>query len=193
MRIVDRFKKLSPAMKIVASVTSFFSSAAGIAALYFVFYPITNLNPDVVGRWDSDYSYPITDGTLHFKGRTNLFHEGKYNVSGVITLEGRIKEQDYKFSYNVIGAGNWTADSERLSITLQKMHSTTNSIEVAGIDINPRLVEKLSGKPTPELSDAYPSGMSDEYGLESVSPDIIVLKATDPFGKPFEIQMHRQS
>ncbi|MFP6831787.1 MAG: hypothetical protein VB998_08045 [Pseudomonas sp.] len=193
MRVIERFKKLSPVMKIVASVTSFFSSAAGIAALYFIFHPLTNFNPDVVGRWDSDYSYPVTDGTLHFKGRTNLFHEGKYNVSGVITLEGKIKEQGYKFSYNVIGAGNWTADSERMSITLQNIHSTTKSIEVAGIDITPQLVEKLSGKPTPELSDAYPSGMSDEYSLEFVSSDIVVLQATDPFGKPFKIQMHRQS
>lgn len=193
MPVIERFKKLSPAMKIVASVTSFFSSAAGIAALYLVFHPLTNFNPDVVGRWDSDYSYPITDGTLHFKGRTNLFHEGKYNVSGIITLEGKIKGQGYKFSYNVIGAGNWTADNERMSITLQNMHSTTKSIEIAGIDISPQLVEKLSGKPAPELSDAYPSGMSDEYCLESVSPDSVVLQATDPFGKPFKIQMHRQS
>ena len=193
MHVMERFKKLSPAMKVVASVASFLSSVAGIAALFFVFYPLTNFNPDVVGRWDSDYSYPITDGTLHFKGRANLFHEGRYNVSGVITLEGKIKEQGYKFSYNVIGAGNWTADSERMSITLQNMHSSTKSIEVAGIDISPQLMEKLSVKPAPELSDAYPSGMSDEYRLESVSPEIVVLQATDPFGKPFKIQMHRQS
>lgn len=191
--LVDRFKKLSPAMKIVASISSFFGSLAGIVAVYFIFYPITNFNPDVVGRWDSDYSYPITDGTLHFKGRTNLFHEGKYNVSGVITIEGKIKEQGYKFSYNVVGAGNWTADSKRMSITLQNIHSSTKSIEVAGIDLSPNLVEKLSGKPAPELSYAYPSGMSDEYSLESVSPEMMVLQATDPFGKPFQIQMHRQS
>lgn len=191
--IVDRFKKLSPAMKTVASISSFFGSLAGIVTVYLIFHPITNFNPNVVGRWDSDYSYPITDGILHFKGRTNLFHEGKYNVSGVITIEGKIKEQGYKLRYNVVGAGNWTADSKRMSITLQNIHSSTKSIEVAGIDLSPNLVEKLSGKPAPELSDAYPSGMSDEYSLESVSPEMMVLQATDPFGKSFQIQMHRQS
>lgn len=191
--LIARFKSLSPAMKVVASSISFFGSLAGIVAVYFIFNPISNFNPHIVGRWDSDYSYPITNGNLIFKGRTLLFHEGKYNVSGVISLEGKLKEQSYKFSYNIVGAGNWTADSKRMSITMQNMHSTTKSIEVAGIDFKPELIEKLSGKPSPGLSDAFPSGMSDEYTLESVSPTIIVLQAIDPFGKPFQILMHRQS
>lgn len=191
--LMARFKRLSPSMKIVASTISFFGSLAGIVAVYFIFSPITNFNPDIIGRWDSDYSYPVTDGVLSFKGRTILFHEGKYNVAGVITLEGKIKEQGYKFSYNVVGAGSWTADSKRMSITMQNMHSKTKSIEVAGIVFNPELVEKLSGKPAPQLSDAYPNGMSDEYNLESVSPEIVLLQATDPFGKPFQILMRRQS
>lgn len=191
--LVARFKKLSPAMKVMASTISFFGSLAGIVAVYLIFNPITNFNSDVVGRWESDYSYPVTGGVLSFKGHTNVFHEGKYNVSGVVTIQGKIKEQGYNFSYNVVGAGNWTADSERMSISLQNMHSSTKPIEVAGIDLSPELVEKLSGKPAPQLSDSYPSGMSDEYGLESVSPDIVVLQAIDPFGKPFQIQMRRQS
>lgn len=61
-------------------------------------------NPDVVGRWDSDYSYPITGGVLRFQGHTNLFHEGTYNVSGLITLEGKAKDQGFKFSYDLVGA-----------------------------------------------------------------------------------------
>lgn len=191
--LVARFKKLSPAMKVLAAIVSFFGSVAGIAAIYLTVNPLTNFNPDVIGRWESDYSYPVTGGILNFKGHTNLFHEGKYNVSGVITIEGKIDEQAFKFSYNVVGAGNWTADSKRMSITLQNIHSSTKSIEVAGMDISPDLVEKLSGKPAPALSDAYPSGMSDEYGLKSVSHETVVLQATDPFGKPFQIEMHRQS
>ncbi|MGY3170779.1 hypothetical protein ACVWYU_000152 [Pseudomonas sp. TE12234] len=191
--LIARFKRLPPTMKVVASTMSFFSSLAGIVAVYFIFNPITNFNSDVVGRWDSDYSYPITGGILSFKGRTNVFHEGKYNVSGVVTIEGKLKEQGYKFSYNVVGAGNWSADGKRMTITMQAMHSSTKSIEVAGMDFSPDLVEKLSGKPAPQLSDSYPSGMSDEYSLESVSPEIVLLQATDPFGKPFQIKMRRQS
>jgi len=44
----------------VASTISFFGSLAGIVAVYFIFNPISNFNPRIVGRWDSDYSYPIT-------------------------------------------------------------------------------------------------------------------------------------
>ena len=191
--LIASFKQLSTVSKVVATTVSFLGSVAGIVALYYVWNPITNVNPDVAGRWDSDYSYPITGGVLRFKGHTSLFHEGKYNVYGVITLEGKINDQGYKFSYDVVGAGNWTADSKRMSITLQNMHSSTKALQVAGIDINPVLVERLSGKPSPQLSDAYPNGMSDEYVLESVSHETVVLQAIDPFGKPFQIEMHRQS
>lgn len=191
--LVASFKKLSPAMKALAAIVSFFGSIAAFAPIYFTVSPPTNFNPDVIGRWGSDYSYPVTGGILNFKGHTSLFHEGKYNVAGVITIEGKINEQAYKFSYNVVGAGSWTANSKLMSITLQNMHSSTESIEVAGLNISPDLVEKLSGKPAPALSDAYPSGMSDEYRLTSVSHETVVLQATDPFGKPFQIQMHRES
>ena len=188
-----KFKRLSPAAKVVASAASFLSSLAGVAAIYIAIHPLTNCNPDLVGRWDSDYTYPITDGVLHFKGHTSVFHEGKYNVSGVITLEGKIQDQGYKLSYDVVGAGNWTADTKRMSITLQDMHSSTKTLQIGGIDINPVLIEKLSGRPSPQLSDVYPNGMSDEYLLDSVSHETVVLQATDPFGKPFSIEMHRQS
>ncbi|MNJ55861.1 hypothetical protein D3C77_513800 [compost metagenome] len=60
------------------------------------------------------------------------------------------------------------------------MHSSPKSFEVEGVALSPALVEKLSGKPAPALSDAYPSGMSDEYGLESISQGTVVLQATDP-------------
>lgn len=193
MSIFERFKQLSPALKIFASLASFLSSVAGIAALYFLFNPITPFNPELVGRWNSDYAYPITDGTVHFKGLTNVFHEGRYNVSGVITVEGSVKQQPYTFIYNIVGAGSWTADSERMSITLQTINSTPKSLELSGVAIDPLLVEKITGKPLPGLSDAMPSGMSDEYKLESVAADAVVLQATDPFGKPYQIEMHRES
>ncbi|WP_248746232.1 hypothetical protein [Pseudomonas sp. MWU12-2037] len=180
-------------MKTVVSTFHFFGSLAGIAAAYVTFHPLTNFNPGVVGRWESDYSYPIQGGTLRFQGRSIFFHEGKYNVAGVITLEGTTKGQGYKYHYNVVGAGNWTADSKRMSITLQNMHSFARSIEVKGIELTPELAERVSGIPTPKLTDSYPDGMSDEYNLQSASPKALVLQGIDPFGKPFTIQMHRQS
>lgn len=191
--LIARLKKLSPAMKVTGGIAAFFSSIAGIAGFILVIHPFTNFNPDVVGHWESDYSYPITGGKFSFKGKTDFFHEGKYNVAGVITLEGKAKEQNFKYTYNVVGAGNWMADSERMSITLQNMHSFAKSIKIADVDFTPRLAEQLSGMKTPELSESFPGGMSDEYTLESISPQIMVFRATDPFGKPFTIKMHRQS
>jgi len=186
-------KALSPALKIAAATVSTVASIGGIIGIYLTYYPLTNFNPHVVGRWNSDYSYPIAGGTLRFKGQTNLFHEGKYNVSGVITLEGKVRNQAYKYTYNVVGAGSWTADRERISITLQNLNSFAKSIEVAGMSFTPAEAEKISGTATPNLSESYPGGMSDEYDLQSITEGTVVLRATGPFGKPFTIQMHRQS
>lgn len=192
MDFVGRFKKLSPALRAIAAVASFSGSLAGIVALYLSFNPFTNFNPDVIGRWYSSYSYPITGGSLYFDGRTDLFPEGKYNVSGTVIIEGKAQGEFYKYAYNVVGAGTWMADKEHMQITLQNMRSSTSFIEVAGMRLGPQLVEKLLGKPAPELSDAYPGGMSDNYNIEAVSPKIVVLRAVDPFGKSFEIKMKRQ-
>lgn len=176
----------------VATVFGILGSLAGILSLYLVLYPVTRQNPDIVGRWETDYSYPITGGTLNFKGMTSYLHEGKYNVGGVITLEGEVQNEKFKFLYNVTGAGTWTADDHLLSISLISFKTMPKAVNMAGFELTPESAMKLSGKPLPTLNDAYPDGSSDEFVLLSVKPQQITLQATDPSGKPFNIELRRQ-
>ncbi|VVP55225.1 hypothetical protein [Pseudomonas fluorescens] len=183
----------APAIKKITTVTGILSGLAALPSLYLEFYPLTNHNPEVVGRWETDYSYPITDGTWSFKGLTTYLHEGKYNVGGVITLEGVVEQKKFKFSYSVVGAGTWTADHELLSISLISLKTIPKSLNLSGIDFSPELVAKLSGRPVGALDDSYPNGLSDEYHLKSVKPDRLTLLAVDPSGKSFNIELHRQA
>lgn len=129
---------------------------------------------------------------MRIQGLTNYLHKGKYNVSGTITVEGHVDLKPYKFTYSAIGAGTWTADSKRLSISLTNLKTIPKTLSIDDLDIPPQLVTKLTGQPVPTLNDAYPEGMSDEFALQSVTRNTIVLGATDPFGKPFTIEMHRR-
>ena len=188
-----KLTNFSPIFKRIGSLIAAISGLAGILTVLLVYYPPDHQNAKLVGRWESDYSYPITGGTASFQGKTDLFQEGKYNVIGVMTLEGVVEDKPYKFTYNVVGAGVWTGDSERMAVSLTNMKSMTKSLTLAGVNIPPELAVRLSGQPLPTPSDSYPEGMSEEYELQSVSSDMIVLKTKDPFGKPFTFEMHRKS
>lgn len=183
----------APATKKIATVLTILSGLAALGSLYLTVYPLTNHNSKIIGRWETDYSYPITDGTWSFKGLTTYLHEGKYNVGGVITLEGEVEQKKFKFSYNVVGAGTWTSDHELLSISLISLKTIPKSLNLSGIDFSPELVAKLSGRPVGTLDDSYPNGFSDEYHLKSVKTDHLTLLAMDPSGKPFNIELHRQA
>lgn len=69
-----------------------------------------------------------------------------------MTLEGVVENKPYKFTYNVVGAGVWTADSERMSISLTNMKSIPKSLSLAGVNIPPELAVSLSGQPLPSLA-----------------------------------------
>ncbi|WP_322617463.1 hypothetical protein [Pseudomonas sp. BIC9C] len=183
----------APVTKKIGTIIGILSGFAGLASLYLTLSPLNNHNPDLIGRWETNYSFPITDGTWSFKGLTTYLHEGKYNVGGVITLEGEVKQQKFKFSYNVIGAGTWTTDRDLLSISLISLNTLPKSVNLAGIDFSPELVAKLSGEPMRNLDSSYPSGLSDELHLQSVRSDRVILLAMDPSGKPFTIELHRQA
>ena len=188
----EKFNKLTPVMRHMVKTITILSSIASIIPVLLIYFPLTDFNPKVIGRWDSSYSYPITDGKMSFKGHTDFFHGGKYNVSGTMTLEGLVKDEKYSYTYNVVGAGNWTADNDRVSVTLLNLNSFAKSIQVAGVDFSPQMVENITGIPTPSLSAAYPGGMSDEYDLQSASAETLILQTRDPFGKFFTIELHRQ-
>lgn len=183
----------SPTTKKINTVLTILSALAALISLYVAFFPPSHHNPEIIGRWKTDYSYPITGGSLSFKGMTTYLHEGKYNVGGVISLEGEVKQQPFKFSYNVTGAGTWTTDDDLLSISLINLKSLPKSVNVAGIELSPELVATLSGQPMLNIDNNYPSGMSDEFRVQSLKKDRVSLLATDPYGKPFTIELHRQA
>ncbi|WP_440973625.1 hypothetical protein [Pseudomonas koreensis] len=183
----------SPTTKKINIVLAILSALAALISLYVEFFPLSHYNPKIIGRWETDYSYPITDGTLSFKGMTTYLHEGKYNVGGVISLQGEVKQQPFNFSYNVTGAGTWTTDDDLLSISLISLKSLPKSVTVAGIDFPPGLVAALSRQPILNLDNNYPSGLSDEFRVQSVKQDRLSLLATDPTGKPFMIELRRQA
>lgn len=66
---------LSPIFKIIGSLIAAISGLAGIAAVLLVYYPPDHQNAKFVGRWESDYSYPITGGTASFQGKTDFFEK----------------------------------------------------------------------------------------------------------------------
>lgn len=100
-----KLTNFSPIFKRIGSLIAAISGLAGILTVLLVYYPPDHQNAKLVGRWESDYSYPITGGTASFQGKTDLFQQGKYNVIGVMTLEGVVEDKPYKFIYNVVGAG----------------------------------------------------------------------------------------
>lgn len=183
---------VSEKLKTTGKLLGTLASIAGIVSIYPIFFTSEKYDTKIIGRWESDYSYPMTNGTFKFHGTTNYLHEGKYNVTGTITLEGVENNKPYTFVYNAIGAGNWSTDHDRLSITLNSLKSTTKSLTLDSVKIPPELVEKISGQPLPTLSDAYPQGLSDEFKIKSTDASKITLTAKDPFGRYFAIEMHRQ-
>ena len=40
---------------------------SGIATIYATFHETNPNNPRFIGRWTTDYTYPITNGTFEFK------------------------------------------------------------------------------------------------------------------------------
>lgn len=168
---------------------------AGIAAIYSGWHDANSSDPHnskFIGRWNSDYSYPISNGTFQFKGMTEYFHNGRYNVNGVVTVAGVVNAQPYRFEYNVSGAGSWTADSRLLAFTLAELKSIPKSYVIDGKEIPTALVAKIAGPSLPNLSDSYASGASGEARILSVKDEQIALEETEPTGKPFTIQTYRQ-
>jgi hypothetical protein len=165
---------------------------SGIATIYATFHEANPNNPSFIGRWNTDYNYPITNGTFEFKGMTEYFRNGRYNVNGIVIVDGTVEAKPYRLEYSVIGAGSWTADSSLLSFTLADMKTTPKSYVINGTAIPPSLVAKLAGPSMPNLSDGYASGTSDEAKIVAIKDDVITLEGKDPAGKAFTIQTYRQ-
>jgi hypothetical protein len=171
------------------------SVAAVLASVVTIYSTLHNANPNnprFIGRWKTDYTYPITNGSFEFKGMTEYFRNGRYNVSGIVIVDGTVEAKPYRFEYNVNGAGSWTADSSLLSFTLADMKTIPMSYVIDGTSVPPALVAKLIGPSMPNLSDAYAAGASDEARILSIKDDEITLEGNDPAGKAFTMRTYKQ-
>lgn len=189
---VVTLKKISKIWLIAGSLLAVFASAATVYSWLRDINTSPPHNSSFFGRWESSYSYPITGGTFTFKGMTEYFQNGKYNVAGTITIAGTVETKAYQFEYNAYGAGSWTADSNIFAFTLDNIKTSPKSYVLDGQDIPVLLVSKLLGASAPNLSDAYASGSSGEARIVSVEKNEITLEEKDPKGKPFTIHSYRQ-
>ncbi|UII69089.1 hypothetical protein LVW35_15455 [Pseudomonas sp. HN11] len=185
-------KKLANIWIMLGSVLAVLASAAAIYSWLKEINTSVSHNQSFFGRWESNYAYPITGGTFTFKGMTEYFQNGKYNVAGTITVAGSVESKTYQFEYNAYGAGTWTADSRIFSFTLDNIKTAPKSYVLDGQDIPVVLVSTLLGASAPNLSDAYPSGSSGEARIVSIEENEITLEEKDPKGKPFIIHSYRQ-
>lgn len=185
-------KVSSKSWVILASAVALLSGIATIYSGWHDANPSDPHNPHFIGRWNSDYTYPITGGIFEFKGMTEYFHNGRYNVNGIIIVEGTVEAIPYHFEYSVNGAGSWTADFSLLSFTLADMKTIPKSYVIDSKDIPTLLVAKMVGPSMPNLSDAYASGASGETRILSIEDDEMTLEGKDPAGKAFTIHTYRQ-
>ncbi|AIL60038.1 hypothetical protein [Pseudomonas alkylphenolica] len=185
-------RKISKTWLIAGSLLAFLASIATVYALILEINTSPSHNSGFFGRWESSYSYPITGGTFTFKGMTEYFQSGKYNVAGTIIDSGTVETKTYQFEYNANGAGSWTADSETLSFTLDNIKTFPKSYILDGQEIPVLLVTKLLGTSIPNLSDVYASGSSGEARIISIEKNEITLETKDPKGKLFTIHSYRQ-
>lgn len=165
---------------------------SGIATIYATFHETNPNNPRFIGRWKTDYTYPITNGTFEFKGMTEYFRNGRYNVNGVVFVNGTVEAKPYRLEYSVNGAGSWTADSSLLSFTLADMKSIPKSYVINGTASSPLLVAKFAGPSLPNFSDGLASGASDELKILMIKDNEITLEGKDPAGNAFTLQTYRQ-
>lgn len=152
-----------------------FTLLGSIATVYGVVHPSgPEHNSNILGRWESNYQYPVPGGTVAFNGITEYFRNGRYNVSGTLKISGEASDKPFSAVLLTKGSGTWIADDEFLTVTLTGLHT-----------------EPASGYSLPDMNKQYVPGSSDEYQILSQERQKIVLQGKDPFGNPFNIVSSR--
>lgn len=142
-------------------------------------------NPAFLGRWESNYEYPVPGGALEFKGVTEYFRNGRYNVNGTLKFSGGDTDKPFSAVSLAQGSGTWTADKKFLTITLTGMHTEPMTFKSGGTEMPISVLQKLSGVSLPDPNKSYVPGSSDEYAIISQERQRIVLQGKDPAGNPY--------
>lgn len=142
-------------------------------------------NPAFLGRWESNYQYPVPGGAVEFKGVTEYFRNGRYNVNGTLEFYGGAADKPFSAVSLAHGSGTWTADKKFLTITLTGLHTEPSTFKSGGKEMPISVLQELSGVSLPDPNKSYVPGSSDEYAIISQEPQRIVLQGKDPAGNPF--------
>ncbi|MFK3971175.1 hypothetical protein ACI2KS_10655 [Pseudomonas sp. NPDC087358] len=159
---------------------------ASIATIYGVIHPSgPERNPAFLGRWESNYQYPVPGGTFTFDGVTEYFRNGNYNVNGTFEFSGDAAGKPFSAIVLARGVGTWTASEEFLTFTLTGLRTEPGRYKSGEFDMPIPLLEKLTGISLPDLNTHYLPGSSDELKIISQEQQRIVLQGKDPAGNPF--------
>lgn len=171
-----------------------------IAGIFGVFWSVyTHWSPfedklrtsdDFLGIWESKYSYSISNGTATVRGTTEYFKNGKYNFSGIMTINSTINNSDVlKVIYDVDGTGQWNHDSKNFYVTLTNSISHPRYLQIDNkqYDLDePKFLELI-----PTLEDFMPANMSEQYAIINKKATQITFELDDPMGKTFSMVMRK--
>lgn len=161
---------------------------AGLATIYAAFQESgPKHNSAFLGRWESNYQYPVQGGSVAFNGITEYFRNGRYNVNGTLKFSGSAADKPFSAVVLAKGSGTWTADNEFLTFTLTGLRTEPSSFKSGELEMPIPLLEKLSGYSLPDMNKQYVPGSSDEYKIVSLERQRIVLQGKDPLGNPFTV------
>jgi len=175
-------------------------SIGGVLAILNSYYdflerliPAGLFEPNIQGIWLSEYSYPVSNGSLKFIGTTEYFRNKKYNFVGEAVLNVESAGSSLSVQYYVDGAGVWQADSKTIHISLSDMESSLKSVSFDGEALSADAVEPFFDSNNPIREITIPSGTSEEQKIIDISEDMMTIEKYDPAGNVLKVEMIKQT
>lgn len=174
--------------KSVAGLTAVFTLLSGALGVFVYYFPSGPLqDPDFFGRWESRYEYHWNGERVSYRGNIQYIRNGRYNVSGVFDHSGYNSGNQYQYSIQAKGSGNWSRSEDFLTVMLTNLRWDVLRYSVIDQEMPERIINKFKSDLTAELNEKYVPGSSDEYKIVSVEKNKIVMVGKDPGGHPFKM------
>ena len=130
--------------------------------------------------------------TMQFEGITEYFDNSGYNLSGKVVISGGNADRPMEAIYAIRAAGDWQFTNNRLTFRQHDLKSTPQTLSINTQPMNIAQLEKLTGRPFPNLAEEFADGMSGEYQALAIHEDQMTFTAIAPNGEPFQIELHRR-